>query len=190
MKKYYMDDILIIEDFITDEELSIIIKDCLDENNWLRANDEVHDKSETADYWDGKNKHVLSDETSEALDAILKRIKKELDNDLEESNTNKLLQRMFPNEQLSWALPPHADTGEHKDSKYVTRGYILYYNDNYDGGEIVYVNKDISIKPKAKMLVCHPGSEEYKHGVSKVYNGTRYMTTGFIFERSYLEQFY
>jgi len=192
MKKYYIDDIYIIEDFITDEELSLIMKDCLDENGWTRSADELHDRSETANYWEGKNKHVFSDGSEAALTAILKRVKEELDNDLEESNTVKILQRMFPNDQLNWAwaLPPHSDNGEHKDSKYVTRGYVLYYNDNYDGGEIVYVNKNISIKPKAKMLVCHPGSEEYRHGVSKVYNGTRYMTTGFIFERSYLEQFY
>ena len=190
MKKHYIGEITIIEDFITDEELSFIMKDCLDENNWFRGSDEQYDSSETANYWDGKNKHILSDETSEALDAILKRIKKELDNDLEESNTTKLLQRMLPSDDLSWALPPHADTGEHKDSKYVTRGYVLYYNDNFEGGEIVYVNKNISIKPKAKMLVCHPGSAEYMHGVTKVYNGTRYMTTGFIFQRSYLETLY
>ena len=190
MKKYYIDDIYIIEDFITDEELSVIMKDCVDPNNWFSGDDKSYDTSETAKYWEGRNKHILSVECDEVLSAILLRIKSELDNSFEEASPSKILQRMVPTEDKGWALHPHTDTNEHKGSKYVTRGYVLYYNDNYDGGDIVYVNKNISIKPKSKMLVCHPGSEEYRHGVARVYKETRYMTTGFIFERSYLEQFY
>lgn len=192
MNKYYIEDICVIEDFLTDEEVSIIMRDLRHEENWHMADHEYDDMSETAKYWNGKNKNIISDYSQKALSEILKRVEKEFDTDDEQVNAQKVLQRMFddPLNITDWSLGPHADTGKHGNSEYVKKGYVIYYNDDYDGGEINYVNKGIVLKPKAKMLVCHPGSQDYMHGVTKVTNGIRYMTTGFIFDREYLKTTY
>ena len=53
-----------------------------------------------------------------------------------------------------------------------TFALIIYFNDNYDGGELCYPEHDIVYKPKAGDLVIHYA--ETIHGTSPVKNGTKY----------------
>jgi hypothetical protein len=48
----------------------------------------------------------------------------------------------------------------------------LYLNDNYDGGEIVFTDLNISIKPTAGLLLIY--LPYHPHKVNMVYNGDRY----------------
>ena len=49
---------------------------------------------------------------------------------------------------------------------------ILYLNDNYDGGELILPESDLSIKPiKGEALLLSTGEP---HGVSKITSGIRY----------------
>ena len=56
---------------------------------------------------------------------------------------------------------------------------VLYYNDDFDGGEITFPSTDISIKPKPGMLVMFPCTEFYGHGVKEILSGERYMSAHF-----------
>jgi len=58
--------------------------------------------------------------------------------------------------------------------KIITHGFVVYINDDYEGGEIFYPQKGLSIKPKPLSLVMHPGNKEYEHGVNEVKNTVRY----------------
>jgi len=58
--------------------------------------------------------------------------------------------------------------------KIITHGFVVYINEDYEGGEIFYPQKDLSIKPKALSLVMHPGNKEYEHGVHEVRKTNRY----------------
>lgn len=173
-KEYISGDIWKIEDFITEEECAIIMSDCIKEDGWF---------GDPGAFENG-NKSLLSEEAKDVLDKINLRIISVIDNEKEKANAVAMIQRMTtlsgPNE--IWALPPHTDTHDGGDSMYVTRGYVLYYNDDFDGGEIEYVNQNKVIKPKSRMLISHPGTEDYLHGIKKVTKGTRYMTTGFVFD--------
>jgi hypothetical protein len=53
-------------------------------------------------------------------------------------------------------------------------GLNYYINDSYDGGEVCYPNKNIRMKPKQNSLLCHPGSEEYEHEVTQIFNDDKY----------------
>jgi hypothetical protein len=57
---------------------------------------------------------------------------------------------------------------------------LIYLNDNYDGGELYFPDKKISIKPKPKMLVMFPGNDYYIHGVAENKNNTRFNLSYFI----------
>jgi len=82
-----------------------------------------------------------------------------------------------------WAMDPHHDSPQ----PYTAGGVVLYLNDEFDGGEIEYINKGIKFKPIPGAVVFHPASKEYTHGVRRVDNGTRYMVTMFTFEDKYFD---
>ena len=56
-------------------------------------------------------------------------------------------------------------------------GLVLYLNDDYEGGEIFYPERQKSYKPLKNSLVIHSASKEYAHGVKAVSGGTRYYIT-------------
>jgi hypothetical protein len=57
-------------------------------------------------------------------------------------------------------------------------GCVYYINDSYDGGFVMYPEKNVYIKPKANTLVCHSGYEP--HMVTQIFNGEKYNIPGFV----------
>ena len=66
---------------------------------------------------------------------------------------------------------PIDDMGS-KDSNHIA-GWV-YLNDDYDGGDISFINHDISFKPKTGDLVLFPGNMHYWYNVGPA-NGSRYI---------------
>lgn len=59
-----------------------------------------------------------------------------------------------------------------KDSNHMA-GWV-YLNDDYEGGDLIFMNQDLSFKPKAGDLVMFPGNKDYWYFVSPA-NGSRYI---------------
>jgi len=74
----------------------------------------------------------------------------------------------------SEALLPHYDNQNQKSCEW---GLVVYLNDEYDGGEIYYPNRNIEHKPVKNSLVIHSAGVDYTHGVRAVKNGTRLFMT-------------
>lgn len=78
---------------------------------------------------------------------------------------------------------PHADkqllNGEPNHLTDYDMSSVLYYNDDFDGGELYFPQHDIQIKPEPGLCVMFPGDINYIHGVTKVTNGVRYTTPSF-----------
>lgn len=51
---------------------------------------------------------------------------------------------------------------------------IIYLNNDYDGGEIEFVNFGIKIKPEPGMLIIFPSNYAYSHIAHPVVSGTKY----------------
>jgi hypothetical protein len=51
---------------------------------------------------------------------------------------------------------------------------LIYLNDSYEGGEIVFPKQDLKIKPKSGMLIAFPGNSMYPHLVEPCYGDLRY----------------
>jgi Uncharacterized iron-regulated protein len=83
---------------------------------------------------------------------------------------------------MSKGISPHADDCQPGATQKVYYGSILYWNDNFGGGELNYRNLGIKYKPVARDLVFHPGTIEYLHGVEDVTSGVRYTSTMFVKE--------
>ncbi len=60
----------------------------------------------------------------------------------------------------------------------ITAAFNLYVNDDFEGGELRFKNKDYVIKPEPGMLVNVPLYKEFEHMVSKVTGGNRHALYG------------
>ena len=66
---------------------------------------------------------------------------------------------------------PIDDMGS-KDSNHMA-GWV-FLNEDYDGGEITFINHDLSFKPKTGDLIMFPGNIHYWYNVGPA-NGSRYI---------------
>jgi hypothetical protein len=60
----------------------------------------------------------------------------------------------------------------HKDSNHLA-GWV-YLNDDYEGGELSFINQGLSFKPKVGDLVLFPGNPNYWYNIAPA-NGSRYI---------------
>lgn len=60
---------------------------------------------------------------------------------------------------------------------------ILYLNDDYEGGELEFVNFNLKIKPKAGTLYLFPSNYPYRHIAHPVTNGTKYAIVTWLHDR-------
>lgn len=74
----------------------------------------------------------------------------------------------------------HADATEEFPRKI---SILLYLNEDYTGGEIIFTKESISIKPKKNTLIIFPSSEDFSHSAEPVISGIKYVVVGF---RSYV----
>ena len=159
-----------IEDFVTVEQQEKVLEYCAS----LKDSDWFSDDKYVSDFF--KNK-IFDKITLDAISEIDEKIKT-LVHDcymLHPVNLIRHLENDF--------MYPHTD--DHKDNEqanerktYSRYGLIIYYNDDYQGGELVYPNLGIVHKPKARSLLIHSG--KHLHGTSKVIgNLPRYCSTTF-----------
>lgn len=67
-------------------------------------------------------------------------------------------------------LPAHQDQGV---STRVLSS-VMYLNDDYDGGEIEFVNSGVKLKPSAGSIIFFPSNFLYVHEVHEITSGHRY----------------
>lgn len=51
---------------------------------------------------------------------------------------------------------------------------VLYLNNEFEGGDFVFPDLHIRIRPESGLLVCFPSNRYYRHGVEPVTKGNRY----------------
>lgn len=193
--------VLVVENFLSDSELNRFheIINSLPEDEWMIeytknlkrfclekfGRDDVDNlvaegKFEVTLGWEDKNYNMDHEPVAENIVHRLGSMVLSVDPDLETSGL-KTFQRMQEGVQLK------AHTDQHTDPsiRYAT---IIYLNDNYNGGELFFTNKNLELKPKPGSLVIFPGTEEFDHGVRHVEAGPiRYVLVGFIKVKNFYE---
>lgn len=51
---------------------------------------------------------------------------------------------------------------------------VMFLNDDFEGGDFVFPELKVRIRPEPGMMVCFPSNHHYRHGVEPVTKGNRY----------------
>lgn len=51
---------------------------------------------------------------------------------------------------------------------------VMFLNDDFEGGDFVFPELKVRVRPEPGMMVCFPSNHHYRHGVEPVTKGTRY----------------
>ncbi len=181
-----------VENFLSKESLNILLQFCKDQNNWVWDNETIPQKFSKNmddgihdDVWleiNEKLKQVFVDQS-----IYVPRITNSVSKSVAYNDS-------FPMSEDGLLMGPHSDDFGYKkgygiiDENIICIKYacILYLNEDFDGGEIVYNKKNLEVKPKTNMLIVHSGSDEHEHSVKQVYNGDRYSVPFFIVNKECL----
>jgi hypothetical protein len=158
-------DIYEIEDFVSIEQETKVLEYC----NSLQESDWWHEEQKETFFY-GKQKLGELPDVFKEIDANVQNLFSSVD-----YIGNVALQRYLDKEPMQ----VHRDYWIKDIDHYIRYGIVIYYNDNYIGGEIEYPELGIVHKPKARSLVMHGGN--ILHGPRKVEGNTpRYFSTGFV----------
>ena len=155
----------IVENFLSEQELLVLHSE---------AKTDIYNKK-VPGQWDGRRSDVdlLSEESKYILKSahlrILDMAKKTYGIDVEFIDSQEV--------PVIVRWPEGYSMGEHIDdfsSFHYNISTVMYINDNYEGGEIRFVDHDFTIKPKSGTLIMFPGNKYYSHEVLEVKNGERY----------------
>ena len=182
--------IKILDNFVELEDLKTIQSFLPTINEWMDAGENQYSEDGTctydASYWQNRqcSFDILQRINIEIYNLVDKYIHK-MKNYLESEFKVKLnvrppvIIRWFPGLEQQ----PHADKQLNDGSPNPFPTYdinsLIYYNDDFEGGELYYPQHDVVVKPKPGLAVAHPGDINYLHGVKKVISGERYTTPSF-----------
>jgi hypothetical protein len=166
------EDIYEVADFLTKQELEEVFQiiNKASDQDWF-SEDTLLNQDPTS-FWYGK---TIDFPGNTIFSAINKKIK-----DLFESFSlypdNTCLQRYEPGQSIKY----HKDVWNINRPLYVSYGVLLYYNNDYLGGELDYEELGLIIKPKENSLYIHGGN--ILHGTRPVIgNKSRYFSTAFVY---------
>jgi hypothetical protein len=173
------------EDFMTEEERVFLLNAAKSIDTWDRTETHYNDDGIViydASYWDNRvaSRPILDNidpEISIVIERLVDRLKIEVDNffQVDAKPTSPAIVRWME----GYRQEPHADkqlqNGEPNDFPWYDLAGLFYLNDDYEGGELYFLNQGIEFKPKPGAAYFFPGDIGYSHGVKEITSGIRYV---------------
>ena len=167
----YNNDIVLVKNFILDDDLEMIndFIESLSDKDWDDGNNNLSDE----ELYNFQNKTIVISPYKHKEISIL------LDKYLDQANI--ILSNYYSNFRFNYGhhtitrtinqgMDKHSDNNGYNR---VVSGCVFYFNEKFDGGELVYDNLNISYKPSAGDFIFHPATETYEHHVNDVSSGIR-----------------
>ena len=184
------ENIKIINNFVELEDLKIIQKFLPTINEWMNAGENQYSEDGTctydASYWSNRQcswdiLQRINIDIYNLVDKYIDKMKRFLEDEFKVKLYKRppVIIRWFPGLEQK----PHADKQLNDGSPNPFPTYdinsLIYYNDDFDGGELYYPQHQIEVVPKPGLAVAHPGDVNYLHGVKMVTKGERFTTPSF-----------
>jgi hypothetical protein len=168
--------IVIVENFIDEEEVTKIYKYATSVNDWV---------NQSASRTDSIHSYEKIKDNSEEIFSILQRKVNAVQSLVEYTFGRKLekatagIRKWTVGESQGIHADGESQYGEPNETYIVDYGSIMYLNDNYEGGEICFPAYEKCFKPKPGTLIFFPSSIYYLHGVHEIVSGERYTSAHF-----------
>jgi hypothetical protein len=162
------DDVYEINNFLTNEELKKVFEiiDETKEEAWFSE-----EASGDRGFWYGKNLQLKTEIVFDKINSKMENLFESYHYYPAEITLQRYKKGDFINQHTDQWLP---DLGY-----YIGYGLCLYYNDNYEGGELEYPDLGLTVKPKKNSLYVHGG--HVLHGSKPVLSDDiRYFSTVFV----------
>ena len=154
----------VFEDFVTDEDCNYLI-------NFL---DNTEDSNYKVDSIRKLNLRPESEKIKNILLRVLDKAKKDFKN-----NNLFITSYMISSYNPGFSMGVHVDTEDMRECNKISM--VLYLNNEFSGGDIVFPMVNFTHSPKAKELVCFLSEpKENAHGVKVIESGKRYVMPIFI----------
>lgn len=185
-----IDNILQVKNLVDKDDLLIIQNFLPTINEWMDSGQNQYDQNGVctydASYW--KDRQCSSEilfRIAPDIYALINKYISKMKIIMEDFYNVKLLER--PPVIIKWnpgtEQKPHADKQLNDGSPNPFPDYdinsLIYYNNDFQGGELYYPEFDLVIEPEPGLAVAHPGDIHYLHGVKKIISGERYTTPSF-----------
>ena len=186
------DNIVVLRNFIKDEDLELVQKLCKRIHKWDDAGEDLFNEDGeciyNASYW---YQRVCSDLRAQGgwagedlysiIDFYVLKMKWYLEErfKVELSRRSPTLVRWLPGTEQA----PHADKQLNDGSPNPFLNYdinsIFYWNADFEGGQLYYPQHGIEVEIEPGTAIAHPGDIHYLHGVRQVTSGERWTTPAF-----------
>lgn len=184
------DKILVIKNFVEPDHLRQIQNFVKTINVWDNGKETGFNEDGVcdydADYWrdrvcDGEIIESLSNEIFSLVEFYINKMKKEIESkhNVEVYARPPVIVRWIPGNAQSPHSDKQLDDGSPNPFPTYDINSIIYWNDDFEGGQFYYPEYDIELEIEAGMAVAHPGDIHYLHGVKPVKAGTRWTTPSF-----------
>lgn len=185
-----VDNITIIEDFVDPDDLRTLQDFFPTISEWENPMGDEFNEDGTCIYdasywWDRMCSGSILQRIAPDIHALVDKYIDKMQGVLEQKFNVSLYKR--PPVLIRWLegneQQPHADKQLNDGTPNPFPTYdinsIIYWNDNFDGGDFYYPEFDINLPIKAGMAVAHPGDVHYLHGVRPMISGERWTTPSF-----------
>lgn len=163
------------EDFVSKEDQALVLKFCSDNPKWKSIAGEKKFSSQQKNMLiaNEDNNHLIG---SELMFSVLERYTQKI---AEILNKEKIIEgdifgmppTLFKYSR-GYSLLAHMDT---RYSKWITHASVIYFNDDYSGGELGFPLLGIDIRPKAgELIIFSQEADEYLHEIKIIKEGNRY----------------
>lgn len=163
------------ENFLTEQELKILLDVATNTPDERWATSESNPNPE---HYDGKALSLTDNDIARpVIDALNERIQALFIDTTQYIQTGFIIRgssELAPKEMHRDDVDLSSPTGRCD----CTYGIVMYLNDDFTGGELVYPELDLEYSPKRGSLVIHRAGE--LHGVKKIHDGMRYSMTAFM----------
>lgn len=163
-----------VENVLSDENYLIVKDFCSKETGWFNYEDRV----KTLFYVKQLRPRVFSI-MQDMLDNILKTLEPELTSSMTMPFLKHSAENTTTQQSVAWSILPHLSNGNKANN--FKKGFTFFINEDYDGGDFIFLNDNIQYKPKANSMLVHLASD--LHGSKEILNGYAYTFTEYLFNK-------